>query len=545
MNETAESLAELQARNAKLEKDILALQAKDDAVSKADLRAAQAELREIKAQISLASALEKTTALEAAESKRKEDGAEAAVQAMVSSGEIPVRDTELQATYKAKFIADPTLIPLMASKGLAGGGLQTGRVGKGADEGNQLALGYGNVHEGANRVNKAMAALVAKQMKIVGFGPVEREQRNQLALEASLIWSKEIRGPANASGMLTMKPEFINSPLEAATDQTTLGTLVGTYVLQRWLDVFRFKFPLISRIMTDFSAEPSDLGQVVNTRIILIPAVQSFDNTLDTDNRPKGWATASNGQTTDVNITLDELVGVPMPFSVATLSSTRRNLFGEQAEAQVYALVKYYIAKIFAICTAANYNAYAAVTAADAQGIVRVPTAYATYGIGLIDFGRTSVAGIGAAFDANEVPDENRSLLLNAAYYAKGTVDPSLVTFFAGQQSPGIVTEGKLPNLNGFDLIKAPWFPATNNRVGFALQKNALLAKSRLPNNILQVFPGAGNGSWAQVTDAETGFSLAMIEYVNNTRGFAERIACAILGAAKADARGGLVITSA
>jgi hypothetical protein len=332
--------------------------------------------------------------------------------------------------------------------------------------------------------------------------------------------------------------------MTASADVDTLGTLVGTLVTQRALDLFRYKFPLISRIMTDFSSEVADLNQTTTTRKILVPSVQTYDNTLAADGRPNGWATASAGQTTDVPITLDELVGVPIPFSLAALSSTQRSLFGEQAEAQVYALVKYFLAKLYAVCTAPNFNAYAAVTAADAQGIVKVPTAYATYPVALVDFARSKVSEIGVAFDSNEVPDDSRTLLLNAQYYGKATQDPSIVTFFAGQQAPGIITDGTLPNLSGFVPVKAANFPGSNNRVGIALQKNGLLAKSRLPASLQDVFPGAGNGTSAQVMDPQTGFTMMMVRYVDNKRGFAEQLATAILGAAKGDTRGGLVITS-
>lgn len=405
-------------------------------------------------------------------------------------------------------------------------------------------FGYGDLREGPARVLKHMIELCAQQQTVSGMDASACQLRSEKAREFAIVYRNEIRGPFDADGSPTMKPDFMYAPLHAAADTDTLGTLVGTLVTQRTLDLFRYKFPLISRIMTDMSDATGELNQTASTRKVLVPAVQTFDPTLDADGRPKGWATASAAQTADVNIVMDELVGVPIPFSMAALSSTQRQLFTEQAEAQVYALIKYYLQKIYALFTAANYNAYAAVTAADAQGIVKVPTAYVTYAVALIDFARSAAAKIGVAFDANEVPEEMRTLLLNAQYYGKATEDPSIVTFFAGQQAPEIITEGRLPNLSGFVPVKAPNFPGANNRVGIALQKNGVLAKSRLPANLIDVFPGAGNGTGTQVTDLETGFSMMLIRYINNQRGFAEQIACAIIGAAPGDARGGLVITS-
>jgi hypothetical protein len=544
MLKTEENVAALTARNEQLEQKIAELTAADAAADKIEIRALAAELQANQAKLELAKQNEKIISLEAAEVKRKETAADEAVAQMIHNQQIAMLDKELQASWKNKFIADPTLIPLIVKAKAGNGRVTAGSAALTA------SMGYGDVNEGPIRIYKHLGELCKRQMRAFGMEASDCKLRSETAKQFALVYRKEIRGEFDASGCPTMKPEFVYAPLneavplEAAADTDTLGTLVGTLVTQRTLDLFRYKFPLISRIMTDMSDQPSDLNQAVSTRKVLVPAVQTFDTTLDTDGYPKGWDVASSAQTTDINITLDELVGVPIPFSMAALSSTQRQLFGEQAEAQVYALIKYFLAKLYAVCTVANFNAYAVVTAADAQGIIKVPTAYASYAVALIDFARSAAANIGVAFDSNEVPEEMRTLLLNAQYYGKATQDPSIVTFFAGQQSPGIITDGVLPNLSGFAPVKAPNFPGTNNRVGIALQKNGLLAKSRLPANLMDVFPGAGNGTSTQVTDPDTGFTMMMVRYIDNKRGFAAQLAAAILGAAKGDVRGGLVITS-
>jgi hypothetical protein len=92
--------------------------------------------------------------------------------------------------------------------------------------------------------------------------------------------------------------------------------------------------------------------------------------------------------------------------------------------------------------------------------------------------------------------------------------------------------------------IKAPNFPGSNNRVGIALQKNGLIAKSRLPANLNTVMPGAGNGTVTQIVHAETGMAMLLVQWVDHRRGYSAWNPCAILGGAKGDNRGGLVITS-
>jgi hypothetical protein len=540
--ELAAEKAALEARNSQLETRIAELEAKQDTQSQADLKVALAEREALEAKLDNVKLLERNAALEAAETKRKEREADAAVEAMKNSGQIPMLDKEQAATWRKKFIDDPSLIVMVANRQVAGA-LEAGRHTRG---GAQVAIiGHGSVKEGPLRVLKAIGELVAKQQAIYGLGAVECAKREELALEAAAIWAAEIRGEhRDSEGRPTMREEYLLAPLEAATDADSVGTLVGTLVLQRTLDLFQYKFPLIERILTDFSAEPGELNQTVTTRTIVRPAVQSFDNTLAADGRPNGWATAVPAQTVDASIAMDELIGIPINFSMATLSSTRRDLFGEQAEGAMSSLAEYYMLKICNKGTAANFNGYAAVTAPNALGIVKVPTAYATYAVALVDFTSNKISEVAAAFDANEVPDEMRTMLLNAQYFRKAANDPALKTFYAGQRAPEIIEQGELPGtLSGFKPVKAPYFPATNNRFGMFLQKNGLIARSRLPANLNTILPGAQVGSMTQVSTS-MGFSVLLIQYVDPRRGFAEWLPCVIIGAAVGDKRGGIVGTT-
>lgn len=524
--------AALEARNAQLETRITELEAKDDAVAKAQLEAARAERDALEAKLQLIAKDEKLAALEAADTQRKADAADAAVEAMKANGTIPMLDKETAADYRKKFIADPSLIPLL-TKAKGNPALEAGRRTKG---GAAHDITYGQ--EGPTNILKALTVLTQRQLSIRGMDAGAVKERQKIALEAASIYNREILDTVlEAEGARRIRPDFIGAPLEAATDADVLGTLSGTLVAQRALQLFKYKLPLVDRILIDFSEQQAVKGQVVATRKITVPSVQTYDPTLGVSGRPNGWATASAATTVDATVALDELVGVPIPLSMSTLSSTHRNLFAETAPAATYALAKYFIDKIYAKATAANFNAYAAVGA-------KVPTAYATYAAALVDFARSKVAEIGAAFDWNEVPEEDRTLILNPSYYAKGTTDPSLVNFFAGQQSPGIVTQGVLPPLNDFGLLKAGNFPQTNNRVGIAIQRNAFIGVSRLPSDYTQVLPGANNGAVSQITDPETGMTVMLIQYVNHQQGYAEWLICALLGADVGDKRAGLVLTS-
>jgi hypothetical protein len=69
------------------------------------------------------------------------------------------------------------------------------------------------------------------------------------------------------------------------------------------------------------------------------------------------------------------------------------------------------------------------------------------------DFARSSLTKIAGIFNPNEVPFNDRTVLLNCPYYEQLACDPSLITFFAGQQAPEIITENRLPRLSGFTPV--------------------------------------------------------------------------------------------
>ena len=98
--------------------------------------------------------------------------------------------------------------------------------------------------------------------------------------------------------------------------------------------------------------------------------------------------------------------------------------------------------------------------------------------------------------------------------------------------------------MSKFVPIEAPDFPTSSNRVGMALQKNGIVALSRLPNDYSKVLPGASYGNVTQISDPETGMTVLLVEYVNHTGGYAEMRMESMIGAGVGDKRGGLVLTS-
>jgi hypothetical protein len=524
MNDT--ELAALQAKSTKLERENSALLARAEKAEK-----------------------DGKVASDALAARRRAD-AQAAITAAIKRGAIPAKDEALQARWQKLLEEDPDNLALLTAEpeNLALGPSLT--RGPAAPAASSLAPSHGArassliAQEGPARVLSAYAALAARNSAIRDLSPGGFAQKGQHARDMAALFAREIAPRWS---------DFRDLPLTA---DANLGTLSGTLVAQRTLQLFKLEFPVISKIFTDFSDTPAQFRQTEATRIVIVPAVQSYNTNPDATGRPLGWNTVLPAQTKDVLITLDEHVGVPIVFDANTLASTMRRLFDEQAPAAAYALAKYFVEKIYRLFTPANYNAYAT------KNPPKVPAAYAYYPVAIGDFARSTLTKLAAILNPNEVPIQDRVCLLTSPYFEQLATDPSLVTFFAGQQAPEIVTANRLPKLANFEPIEAPNLtaPATYvppggtqaqppagwnaNLVGMVLHKAGVVAKTRLSNDYTQALPGSSYGSVTTITDPDIGISVVLVQYVNHTGGYAEWRIQVMLGAAVGDPRGGLCITS-
>ena len=384
---------------------------------------------------------------------------------------------------------------------------------------------------------KTYAGIVARSTIQVGgrrrLNQDTIETQQAVAIEAANFYKAELAPQWDRFAVMPLKE------IMAATDADNIGTLAGTLVLQLSLPLYKYQFPVLSALYTDFSATPGVLNQTEDTRVIVVPAVQTYDNAVGIDGRPNGWDTVSPAHTTDVPVKLDVHVGVPIVFGADTLASSIRRLFDEQGQAAVYAIAKYYTAKLTALFTAGNYNFYAAANS------TTVPDAYPTYAAVQKNFSMDAIDDLEAIFDAAEVPASDRGILLNAKYHGALRKDPRLSLFFAAMQKPDMITDDNLPNLNGFIPHRAPWLPKTGGMVGFAFQKSAAVLKQRLPTDWTKALNVMVPGSITTIIDPESGLSMLLAQYVNMTGGYAEWRPEALLGANKGDPRGGLVLTGA
>jgi hypothetical protein len=599
MNE--QELAALRAKNEELTNEITRLKGEQTAIKAknendefiaARIEAKEATLRANKAELESAALKAKNSDHEAVIQAHNEATAKAAVSAAIERGAIAAKDTATIEHWTKDITARPEQAAILAKMGgspaLGGPRLTT-------------TTGVKVTGQAPNDTIKAYGAIVAKNAAIP-LSAATAVEKQELAREAAAIFAADIdKNPV----ILHMS---MNDAIKAAdyTDAAlSVGLLSGSMVMQRALPQMLTKNPMLGSITTDFSAEPGLLNQTTNTRIVLKPAVQSYDNTDDGNGRPKGWITASPAQTVDVPVTLDEYVGIPIVFGAATLAQTTRRLFDESAPMAINALGSYATAKLAALMTAANFNAYKgtsvgtgattsgsksitfasttnvypgqaisgtgipsgtyieSVQSATAATLTRkatatgtgltftlsggkVPTTYTTFVKALASWTVAELDLLAAAFDNNDVPMEDRFACLNPSYYRKLGSDSAVNALMQGTGDASYLTERRLPKMSNFELLNSPWMPSGSNQTGFAGHKAALVLKTRLPQDIGTAMPGVNaSGSATVITDPATDLTMLLVQYADRLGNYAEWRPEIMLGAAVGDRRAGLVITSA
>jgi hypothetical protein len=586
MKKTKLTVAELQASRKTLEQDIAVLAARTDEVSKAKLEAKKAQLEANDSQIELA----EQAALEAT---RQATAADAALDAMVAQGDLAAKDATRRAELKAAFcgengdsvmkqVAGPALAKqaggALSAKGGAPGAalIATGRI---APVAGALTAVDGRINRfgiecGASYSYEFLNGFSAKEA-LAGYAElmaanetcgwrindhISQSKKHDLAIEAG-NWYKAHLRPNHSKwedipGWQLQKMVKQDQGLSAA-DYTsgTLGTLQGTLVLQRTLPTFAYKYPELLSMYTDFSDTPGVYNQTEMTRIVVQPSVQTYDPTL-TNGIPAGWTAANDGTgtTIDVPITLTDFVGAPIVVNNAVLAATTRRLFDEQSSLAIKGIAGYFTQMATNLMTMANFNAYAtAGTNATYGGTV--PNVYASYPANSSTFSLSDMDKIHAAFSSMKVPAEDRGVLLNPTFYSALRRDPRFYFLFMGAAksigSPGdYLSEPLLPRISGFAPYEAAYMPTsipatnptTSNVAGFAYHKAAIILKSRLPQDFIQALGVMVPGSVTTITDPDTKISIMLVQFVDLLKEFAMWRPEIILGAAKGDFRGGMVI---
>jgi hypothetical protein len=311
-----------------------------------------------------------------------------------------------------------------------------------------------------------------------------------------------------------------NAPIQAAN---SLGTLVGTLVTQKSLQLLKFSFPELTAITTDFSAEAANYNQTITTRTRAVPAVNTF--TAGT-----GYGD-SNATDTDVSVTINTHKGVQITFTANDLASTRRLLFGEQQEPMHYAIGLDLVNAVTSLFIVGNY---ANKTVAP-----------------LAQLGRPSIVNMSRDLNKRGVPPAPRSMFLYSDAFAQLATDPTIVTMAAFSRNE-LITKNILPDVAGFKIYEAPYLSNSQNSniatttQGFGFTPDAVILATRVPNDYASIFPGAtGGGVTSVVTNPDTGLSLMLVEYVDHNKAQATMRLAWMYGVAVGQASSGQLLATA
>ncbi len=447
MNE--KELAELKAKLQALEDENAALKTK--ALGAQDAAAIQAKESEITALQAKLAESQKLIELRA-----KED-AKAAVKKAVEIGALPAADTALQAKWEERCAKDPSAIELLAaipaSPLLASGRLTSGVI------------------VGAGDYRNAIKA----------YG----EEKN--SRERGRIYAKDIRA-------LMATEEGCDAVIKAS-----LGTLVGSLVTQRTLDLLKISFPPLSRMSTKLTDQPCLIGEGIITRLVTVPSVGTYHAT-------NGYVGAEPA-VTDVTLTpaTTDHKFVQIELMNNDLNATRRLLFGEQDVAVHYALAKDLFDTIYALFVAANYTETATTEA-------------------LANFDRQTVIDIGVAMQSGSANRNantgTRTLLLNPTYFGKLCKDTTIVGNLVNPNAGNSIADGTLPIVHGFLPIEAPNLPTSANLAGFGMRADAVALAMGIPDGYTNALPGVPATALQQViTNPDSGMSVQLTEFVDHKLG--------------------------
>jgi hypothetical protein len=253
----------------------------------------------------------------------------------------------------------------------------------------------------------------------------------------------------------------VNSPLIA---QTALTTLLA-------------KFPILSRIATDFSSASVKFNQDIVTHIVTPTVAHDFDPAT-------GYVPDDQAQV-DVTVKIDKHAYAGYAITDVERSESEIDLNQRYADKVAYALGRKVCDDLMALIVNANFNNKTEVTA--------------------LDFGRDSVVDIGTKLNKRFIPDMGRFMFVNSDYYNSLQKDEALYKAYITPQAGNVVVSGMLPDVNGFAVIEYSALPENAERlVGFAGIRESLIMAARVPD----VPANTGDTMIRVVKDQNTGLSV-------------------------------------
>lgn len=253
----------------------------------------------------------------------------------------------------------------------------------------------------------------------------------------------------------------VNSPLIA---QTALMTLLA-------------KFPILSRIATDFSSASVKFNQDIVTHIVTPTVAHDFDPAT-------GYVPDDQAQV-DVSVKINKHAYAGYAITDVERSTSEIDLNQRYADKVAYALGRKVCDDLMELIVNANFNNKTDVAAAA--------------------FGRDIVVDVGTKLNKRFIPDMGRFMFVNSDYYNALQKDEALYKAYITPQAGNVVVTGMLPDVNGFTVIEYSALPENGERlVGFAGIREGLIMAARVPD----VPANTGDTVIRVVTDPRTGLSV-------------------------------------
>lgn len=279
----------------------------------------------------------------------------------------------------------------------------------------------------------------------------------------------------------------------------SLGTLSGTIVIQRALELTFTKFPRLGAFAKGFKeldgrVASANLGQSVASRLLQVSSITNFESG------------AQNFTTTDVTGTLRNFRQIHHRFTAAEVNSTDRRLIDEAAMPMAIGLAKGIVDAYAAMVSRQNFN-----TTTNSTG----PTLTVASGW---SYANTLVPLMGA-LDQRGVRDAGRYFLASGAVNQALLVDPLVVAALNNPANANAIQTGILPQIiSGLSYDKYPVLPNTDsNLLGFAGTPDAIMYLARAPMTPDEVFGEAAARApfaYGIITEPTTGFSVMVQQWM-------------------------------
>ena len=370
-----------------------------------------------------------------------------------------------------------------------------------------------------------------------------------ISKERSLIL-REINQAIQAGGDFRMADVVKAADYADPAAGNSLGVLNTGLQLSWNLGFLSNQLAPIADITTDISNQPALFGQVLRTRYITVPGVQAKTNLT-------AWS-GKTGNSTDVNVSINNYVGVPITIGENVIGSTIRNLHMEQKTPQMYGLGEYLIYQL--INTAINGSTRIANDGTSTStvkftgkgdgktaGAKFVPSGGA-YTLSAFTGGLPLVMDLSKFPGGDEGPGTplQRFAWVHSSIYANIASDANLLltqtiqSAVAKGGSDNLVATGLIPQLGNLKIRKSQLMTDTNTLItdpgnsasqvvsvgdytaatvrGIAGTRSSLLFASRVPTDYTKIMPEIPTTAAIElVTEPNTGLTFMVVKYLDHS----------------------------